>query len=84
MTGGSASSVDITPNITVDNILKIDPLGEADFEMTLYHAPGETNDQIIAWLPKQRILFPADNIYKVFEYFLLYLTRDKYLITRTF
>merc|ERR1712126_217127 len=34
--------------------------------MTLYHAPGETNDQIIAWLPKQRILFPADNIYKAF------------------
>ena len=82
-TCGSASSEDITPNITVDDILKIDPLGEVDFEMILYHAPGETNDQIIAWLPKQRVLFPADNIYKVLEYFLLNLTREK-LIPKTF
>ena len=75
-TGGSASSEDITPNIMVDDVLKIDPLGEVDFEMILYHAPGETNDQIIAWLPKQRVLFPADNIYKVLEFVLLNLTKD--------
>ena len=76
-TGGSASSEDITPNITVDDVLKIDPLGEVDFEMILYHAPGETNDQIIAWLPKQRVLFPADNIYKVLEFILFDLTKDR-------
>ena len=55
------------PNEIVKDMLKINPLAEDDFEMVLYHAPGETNDQIIAWLPKHRILFPADNIYKVWN-----------------
>eukprot|EP01106_Pelomyxa_sp_JSP_P008131 TRINITY_DN231_c0_g1_i3.p1 TRINITY_DN231_c0_g1~~TRINITY_DN231_c0_g1_i3.p1 ORF type:complete len:365 (+),score=118.77 TRINITY_DN231_c0_g1_i3:129-1223(+) len=26
--------------------------------------PGETDDQIIAWMPEAKILFPSDNIYK--------------------
>ena len=50
--------------------------------MILYHAPGETNDQIIAWLPKQRVLFPADNIYKVLEFILFDLTKDYVTIHR--
>jgi alkyl sulfatase BDS1-like metallo-beta-lactamase superfamily hydrolase len=32
----------------------------------LFHAPGETNDQIFVWLPEKRLLMPGDNIYKAF------------------
>ncbi|MCK6507605.1 MBL fold metallo-hydrolase [Myxococcota bacterium] len=32
----------------------------------LLHAPGETDDQVIAWLPDRRILLPADNVYQAF------------------
>ena len=38
----------------------------AGVNLELYHAPGETNDQIIVWWPSRRILFPADNIYRAF------------------
>ena len=34
--------------------------------MELVHAPGETDDQIFVWLPAQRTLLPADNIYQAF------------------
>jgi len=33
--------------------------------MQLIHAPGETDDQIVVWLPKDRVLLAADNFYKV-------------------
>jgi alkyl sulfatase BDS1-like metallo-beta-lactamase superfamily hydrolase len=32
----------------------------------LRHAPGETDDQLIAWLPDRGILLPADNVYQAF------------------
>lgn len=32
----------------------------------LYHAPGETDDQIVVYMPKEKVLFAADNIYKTF------------------
>lgn len=35
-------------------------------ELVLYHAPGETDDQIVVHLPKERVLFAADNIYRAF------------------
>ena len=35
-------------------------------DIHLYHAPGETNDQIFVWLPKFKALFPGDNFYKAF------------------
>jgi glyoxylase-like metal-dependent hydrolase (beta-lactamase superfamily II) len=38
----------------------------AGTDLVLYHAPGETNDQIMVWWPKKQILFPADNIYRAF------------------
>lgn len=38
----------------------------AGVELELIHAPGETDDQLVVWLPQQRILLPADNIYKAF------------------
>jgi len=38
----------------------------AGIKLTLFHAPGETNDQIIVWLPEKRVLLPADNFYRSF------------------
>ena len=38
----------------------------AGVELELIHAPGETDDQLVLWLPEQRVLLPADNIYKAF------------------
>lgn len=34
--------------------------------MELIHAPGETPDQIVVWLPDKRVLLAADNFYKAF------------------
>ena len=39
---------------------------EAGMKLTLYHAPGETNDQIIIHWPEKGVLCPADNIYRAF------------------
>ncbi|HAN26435.1 MAG TPA: MBL fold metallo-hydrolase, partial [Haliea salexigens] len=30
------------------------------------HAPGETDDQLLVWLPDERVLLPGDNVYKAF------------------
>jgi alkyl sulfatase BDS1-like metallo-beta-lactamase superfamily hydrolase len=38
----------------------------AGIKIVLMHAPGETPDQILIWLPQKKILFPADNFYKSF------------------
>ena len=35
-------------------------------KIILYHAPGETNDQLFVWLPDKKALFPGDNFYKTF------------------
>ena len=35
-------------------------------EVELFHAPGETNDQLFVWLPEKKALFPGDNFYKTF------------------
>ena len=35
-------------------------------DLVLYHAPGETDDQIVVHMPKEKVLFAADNIYKSF------------------
>lgn len=34
--------------------------------MKLIHAPGETDDQIVVWLPEKRVLICADNFYAAF------------------
>ena len=39
---------------------------EAGVDLVLYHAPGETPDQVIVHWPSQDTLFPADNIYRAF------------------
>jgi glyoxylase-like metal-dependent hydrolase (beta-lactamase superfamily II) len=58
------ASFNIHPTDTVQDKLEIKPV--KGIQLTLYHAPGETNDQIIVWWPQKRMLFPADNIYKAF------------------
>lgn len=38
----------------------------AGMRIVLVHAPGETPDQIIVWLPEKKVLLPADNFYRSF------------------
>lgn len=35
-------------------------------EMKLIHAPGETDDHVVVWLPKERVLICGDNFYWTF------------------
>jgi len=53
----------LKPDLTFTDDLKITISG---IEIELYHAPGETNDQIFVWLPKHKSLMPGDNVYKTF------------------
>jgi len=53
----------IRPNTTFDDKLSLTIAG---VDIELVHAPGETNDQLFVWLPKQRVLLPGDNVYKAF------------------
>ena len=53
----------VKPDTTFSDNLKLNIEG---IEFELYHAPGETNDQIFIWLPKHKALMPGDNIYKTF------------------
>ena len=53
----------VKPDLTFKDELKINISG---IEIELYHAPGETNDQIFVWLPKHKSLMPGDNVYKTF------------------
>ena len=41
-------------------------LNIAGVEFKLIHVAGETNDQIIVWLPEKKVLMPGDNVYKSF------------------
>lgn len=41
-------------------------LNVAGIKMVLIHAPGETPDQTIVWLPDKKVLLPADNYYHSF------------------
>ena len=38
----------------------------AGIKLSLFHAPGETPDQIIVWMPEKKVLLPADDYYKSF------------------
>ena len=53
----------LKPDLTFTDDLKITISG---IEIELYHAPGETNDQLFVWLPKHKSLMPGDNVYKTF------------------
>ena len=53
----------IKPDITFSDELKLTIAG---INIELYHAVGETNDQLFVWLPDHKALMPGDNIYKTF------------------
>jgi alkyl sulfatase BDS1-like metallo-beta-lactamase superfamily hydrolase len=38
----------------------------AGLDLELIHAPGETDDQIVVWLPAKKVLVAADDFYKSF------------------
>lgn len=53
----------IRPNKTFKDSLALNIAG---INMVLFHAPGETPDQLFVWLPERKILFCGDNLYKTF------------------
>ena len=53
----------VKPDITFKDSLKMSISG---IDIELFHAPGETNDQIFVWLPNHKSLMPGDNVYKTF------------------
>lgn len=53
----------VRPTRTFDDRLSD---GIAGIRFELIHAPGETDDQVIVWLPDKKVLLPGDNIYKTF------------------
>ena len=53
----------VKPDITFQDTLKTNIAG---IDIELYHAPGETDDQLFVWLPNHKSLMPGDNIYKTF------------------
>ena len=38
----------------------------AGVKLQLFHAPGETDDQLFVWLPELKVLMPGDNVYQAF------------------
>jgi len=54
----------VRPNLTFSGERM--KLTAAGVELELIHAPGETDDQIVVWLPEKKILVAADNYYKSF------------------
>ncbi|MDH3767451.1 MAG: MBL fold metallo-hydrolase [Gammaproteobacteria bacterium] len=53
----------VPPTRTFEHELQTEIAGIA---FQLIHAPGETDDQIFAWLPDLGVLAPGDNLYKAF------------------
>ena len=53
----------VYPTKTFDESLELSISG---LYIQLFHAPGETNDQIFVWIPKYKALFPGDNFYRAF------------------
>lgn len=69
----SSSVAALKPNVTFKDSLKLTVAG---VDIEFYHAPGETEDQLMVWLPKQKVLMPGDNIYQTFPN--LYTIRGTY------
>lgn len=53
----------LRPTITFKDKLNI-KVGELEIE--LVHAPGETDDHLFVWLPKQEVVMVGDNFYRSF------------------
>jgi alkyl sulfatase BDS1-like metallo-beta-lactamase superfamily hydrolase len=68
----------ITPDVTFDEGYCFEEGGVA-FE--LVHAPGETVDHTVVWLPQKRVLFPADLYYGRFPMLSSPMKRDRPVAT---
>jgi alkyl sulfatase BDS1-like metallo-beta-lactamase superfamily hydrolase len=53
----------VRPTRTFSETLEVEAAG---IPFKLIFAPGETDDQIVVWLPKQKVLIPADDFYWAF------------------
>ncbi|MEW6265226.1 MAG: alkyl sulfatase dimerization domain-containing protein [Thermodesulfobacteriota bacterium] len=53
----------VRPTRTFTDTLEAEAAG---IKFKLIHAPGETEDQIVVWLPRQKALIAADNFYWAF------------------
>jgi alkyl sulfatase BDS1-like metallo-beta-lactamase superfamily hydrolase len=53
----------VRPTKTFSETLEAEVAGVS---FKLIFAPGETDDQIVVWLPKQKVLIPADDFYWAF------------------
>ena len=53
----------IFPTRTYEDELTLEIGGE---KLVLFHAPGETDDQTVIWMPEKKVLFPGDNYYAAF------------------
>lgn len=62
-TGGDTTVATLRPTIGFRDELEVSVAG---IRLQLIHAPGETADQIMVWLPDRKVLLPGDNIYKAF------------------
>ncbi len=61
--GGSDIYGLIKPTHTFSDTMEVTIAGR---RLQLIHSPGETDDQIVVWLPDERVLLPGDNVYKAF------------------
>lgn len=53
----------LRPTQTFDTRLDVTLAGVS---LQLVHAPGETDDQLLVWLPGRKVLLPGDNFYRAF------------------
>ncbi|MEX0284257.1 MAG: alkyl sulfatase dimerization domain-containing protein [Paracoccaceae bacterium] len=53
----------LSPTDTVADTARVQMAGES---VILQHAPGETDDQLVVYLPDRSVLLPADNYYHAF------------------
>lgn len=53
----------LRPTVTFRDSLEITIAG---VHLKMYHAPGETADQLLVWLPESKTLLCGDNLYKAF------------------
>lgn len=60
---GKSAAGYIKPNKTFKDHLSLTIAG---VQIELFHAPGETNDQLFVWLPSHKSIMSGDNIYKTF------------------
>ena len=63
LSAGRTSPGYIAPTMTFEKELKLELAGH---KVELYHAPGETDDQLFVWFPELSALMPGDNFYTTF------------------